>query len=33
MKTIIIQSGHRLLPEMSEELADFALQRLREQWS
>jgi NADH dehydrogenase len=30
MKTIIIQSGPRLLPEMSEELADFALQRLRD---
>jgi NADH dehydrogenase FAD-containing subunit len=30
MKTILIQSGARLLPEMSEELADFALQRLRD---
>ena len=29
IRTIIIQSGNRLLPEMSEELAEFALQKLR----
>jgi NADH dehydrogenase FAD-containing subunit len=30
IRTIIIQSGNRLLPEMSEELAEFALQKLRD---
>jgi NADH dehydrogenase len=29
IRTILIQSGNRLLPEMSEELAEFALQKLR----
>ena len=29
ISTILIQSGNRLLPEMSEELAEFALQKLR----
>ncbi|MFZ0513891.1 MAG: NAD(P)/FAD-dependent oxidoreductase [Candidatus Nitrosopolaris sp.] len=29
IRVVIVQSGNRLLPEMSEELAEFALQRLR----
>jgi NADH dehydrogenase len=30
IRTILIQSGDRLLPEMSEELAEFALQKLHD---
>ena len=30
IRIIIVQSGNRLLPEMSEKLAKFALQKLRD---